>query len=172
MKWILIAVAVLVGVVGLVALIGALLPREHTASRSAVIHQPAESVWAVVRDLGGVTTWWPEIKSAERLPDQGGHEAWRQTMGNNYAMPLEVTESDPPRRLVTRIASPEGAPFGGRWVYTIVPEPGGSKVSVTEEGWIANPIFRFVANVMGLDTTLKGYLKALGKKFGEDVQIS
>lgn len=180
MKWVVIGVAVLLGLAGLVAVIGALLPRDHTASRSAVIHQPPETVWAAIRDLGGVPGWWPEIKSAERLPDQGGREVWRQTMRSNYAMPLEVAEADPPRRLVTRITAPEGAPFGGRWIYEIAPASvgggggggGGSTVTITEEGWIANPVFRFMANVMGLDTTLKSYLKALGRKFGEDVEIS
>lgn len=46
----------------------------------------------------------------------------------------------------------------------------GALVTVTERGFVRNPIFRFLARfVFGYSSTLDAYLKALGKKFGEDV---
>jgi uncharacterized protein YndB with AHSA1/START domain len=127
-------------------------------------------VWSVIRDLGGVTGWWPDIRRAERLPDTGGHEAWRHVMKQGFAMPVIVVESQAPRRLVTQIDSPPGAAFGGRWTYEIAPADSGSRVSVTEHGWIANPIFRFMSRVVfGYYGTLDRYLKNLGKRFGQDV---
>lgn len=48
--------------------------------------------------------------------------------------------------------------------------PGGTEVSVTEDGWIANKFFRVVSKVMGYYGTLDGYLKALGAKFGDQVR--
>jgi len=52
-----------------------------------------------------------------------------------------------------------------------IQEGGGTKISVTEAGWIGNPIFRFLSRfVCGYYGTLDGYLKALGKRFGEAVQ--
>jgi len=60
---------------------------------------------------------------------------------------------------VTQIESPPGAPFGGKWTYEIALVEGGSRVSVTEQGWIANPIFRFMSRVVfGYYGTLDGYL--------------
>lgn len=128
------------------------------------------TVWQVVRDVGGVTAWWPDVKQAERVSDPGGREAWHQTLKNGYPMPLVVEESQPPGRLVTRIDSPPGAPFGGSWTYEIAAVAEGSRVRITERGWIASPIFRFMARVvLGYHGTMDSYLKALGRKFGQGV---
>lgn len=171
MKWVLIVLGGVVALVILVALIGAFLPRGHVASSRIRLRQPPDSVWAVIRDLGGTSAWWGDVKQATRLPDQDGRERWRQTMGNGFAMPVEITESRPPSRLVTRIVSPPGAAFGGTWTYEIAPADGGSQVTVTEDGWVANPIFRFMSHVVfGVHGTMDGYLKALGKRFGETVE--
>lgn len=172
MKWVLIVVVGVIVLVGVVALIGALLPREHVATSTVTLRQPPDSVWKVVRDLAGVTAWWGDVKLAERASDQGGREVYRQTLKNGFAMALVVAESQPPTRLVTRIDAPAGAPFGGTWTYQIAPVDGGtaSRVSITENGWIANPIFRFMARtIFGYYGTLDSYLKALGRKFGAEV---
>ena len=169
MKWVLIALGGLVGLVALMALVGAFSPRDHRATSSVMLRQPPDSVWKVVRDLGGITAWWPEMKEAVRLPDKDGHEAWRQKV-SGFDMPLVVLESEPPRRLVTRIDSPAGAAFGGTWTYELTPDSGGTRISVTEAGWIANPIFRFMSRFLfGYYGSLDGYLKALGKRYGETV---
>ncbi|MGH7538470.1 MAG: SRPBCC family protein [Gemmatimonadales bacterium] len=170
MKWLLIVLAALVGVVALMALIGALVPRDHVAGASVTLRQPAESVWKVVRDLGGIPQWWGEVKQSERIPDGGGPERWSQAM-SGFKMALVVEVDDPPHRLVTRIDAPPDAPFGGTWTYVIAPTPGGSRLTVTERGWIGNPIFRFLSRfVFGYYGTQEGYLRALGKRFGEDVR--
>lgn len=170
MKWILIILGVLVGLVALMVLVGAFVPREHRATSSVTLRQPPDSVWRVVRDLGGVTTWWPEVKSAERQPDRDGHEVWRQKV-SGFDMPLIVMESSPPRRLVTKIDSPERSTFGGTWTYELAPDSGGTRISVTEAGWIGNPIFRFMSRFLfGYYSTLDSYLKNLGKRFGEEVR--
>ena len=170
MKWVWIVLGVLASVVAGAALIGALLPREHRASSQVTLRQSPESVWTVVRDLGRLPAFWSDLKATERLPDQNGNEAWAHTMKSGYRMPLEVMESTPPRRLVTRIASPPGAPFGGSWIYEIEAADGGSRITVTEQGWIANPVFRFVARVTGYYGTLDSYLTALGRRFGEEIR--
>ena len=182
MKWVLIVIGGLVALVALMALVGALLPREHRVTTIATLHQPPDSVWKAVRDLGGLPAWWPEITRSERLPDRDGHEVWGQKVGKaGFDMPLVVMESDPPRRLVTKIDSPPGSPFGGTWTYELTPDSGGgggggrggggTRISVTEAGWIGNPIFRFLSRfVFGYYGSLDGYLKALGKRFGETVR--
>ena len=168
MKWVVIVVGSLVGLAALAALVGALLPRQHRAKRSVVLHQPPDSVWAAIRDFAGQPSWWPEMKHAERLRDSTGREIWRQQVGG-FPMTLEVAEEQPPRRLVTRIVAPENAAFGGRWIYELEAMPGGTRLTVTEEGWIGNPMFRVMGRVMGLDATIKKYLRSLGRRFGQDV---
>lgn len=170
MKWVLIVLGGVAGLVALMMLIGAFVPREHRATSTVTLRQPPDSVWKVVRDLGGIPAWWPEIKESVRQPDRGGQEVWRQKM-SGWDVPLIVIESAPPRRLVTQIDTSAGGAFGGTWTYELIPESGGTRISVTEAGWIGNPIFRFLSRfVFGYYGSLDGYLKALGKRFGEEVR--
>jgi len=171
MKWVLIVVGAVLGLVALITLIGAFVPREHRATSTVVLHQPVDSVWKVVRDLGGVPAWWPEIKESVRLPDKDGHDVWRQKM-SGWDVPLIVIESTAPRRLLTQIDTSAGGAFGGTWTYELTPDSGaGTKISVTEAGWIGNPIFRTLSRfVFGYYGSLDGYLRALGKRFGESVE--
>ena len=171
MKWVVIVVGGALALVALITLIGAFVPREHRATSTVVLHQPADSVWKVVRDLGGIPAWWPEIKESVRLPDKDGHEVFRQKM-SGWDVPLIVIESTAPRRLVTQIDTSTGGAFGGTWTYELTPDSGaGTKISVTEAGWIGNPIFRTLSRfVFGYYGSLDGYLKALGKRFGETVE--
>lgn len=169
MKWVLIVVGSLAALVALMAIIGALLPRDHVAGASITVRQTPDSVWKVIRDLGGAPRWWAEMKSSVRSADKDGHERWEQDVGG-FKMALLVESEEPPRRLVTRIDSPPGASFGGAWTYEIAPTPEGSRVTVTERGWIANPIFRFMSRFMfGYYGSVEKYLRALGTRFGETV---
>ena len=82
---------------------------------------------------------------------------------------MVVESAEPPKRMVARIVD-QDLPFGGRWEYDIVPDgPDASRVTITERGWVSNPIFRFVSRfVMGHTATLDAYLRALGKHFGSE----
>jgi uncharacterized protein YndB with AHSA1/START domain len=162
---------VLGGLAGLVALIliwGLLMPRNHVATSAVVIGAAPESVWVVVRDLGGLPAWWPDVTRSERRADQAGREIWDQT-SSGWAMGIVVTEDDAPRRLVTTIDETPGAGFGGAWTYELIPEPPGTRVRVTERGWVANPLFRVMSALGGHHTTLDSYLTALGRRFGSTV---
>jgi len=145
MKWVLIAVGIIVALIVLVTVIGAFLPREHTASRAIVLREPPEAVWSTIRNLEGIAAWFPE----------------------GARVKVEVAEERRPAKLVTRIVPEPRAPFGGTWTYEIQSAPGGSRLTVTERGWIGVPPFRVVAHLMGLDATIKSYLTALARKFGE-----
>jgi hypothetical protein len=70
------------------------------------------------------------------------------------------------RRFRTRIAD-KNLPFGGTWTIDVAPQASGSSVTITEQGEVYNPVFRFVSRfVMGQSATVDAYLKALHKKFG------
>lgn len=169
MKWLLVIVGVLVVLLLVVVIIGYLLPREHVATSSIVIHQPPETVWMVVRDLGNAAEWWEQVTKVERVDDPEGREVWCQHLKTG-PLPLVVMQDDPPRRLVTQINVPDDAAFGGTWTYEIAPVADGSRVRITEAGFINNPFFRFMAVVFfGMHGTMDGYLTALGRRFDEDV---
>jgi uncharacterized protein YndB with AHSA1/START domain len=163
MKWLLIALAVLAGLVLLMALVGLMLPKGHVATRRATFKRPPEELWAALTDVERFPEWRPDLEKVERLSDT----RWVET-GSYGRMELERVEADPPRRLVGRIAP--GLAFGGSWTYELAREGDGTVLSITENGEVYNPIFRFLSRfVFGHTATLEQYLKALGKKFGEDV---
>ena len=171
MKWILIVAGVVAGLIALMAIIGSLMPKGHKASRSAVINTPPEVLWRTMTDCEAFPQWRDDVKTVEVLPDRGGHRVWRED-GKNGKMTLETIEASPPSRLVLRIADPD-LPFGGTWTYELQPSGGGSLVTITEDGEVYNPIFRFMGRVFFSQTaSIETYLKALGKKYGEDVQLS
>jgi uncharacterized protein YndB with AHSA1/START domain len=89
---------------------------------------------------------------------------------SGFKMALVIETEEPPRRLVTRIDSPPDGPFGGTWTYDITPVDSGTKFTVTERGWIGNPLFRFMSRfIFGYYGTQENYVRALGKRFGEEV---
>ena len=171
MKWILIAVGVIAGLIALMAVIGLLMPKGHKASRSTVINKSPEVIWQALNDCVAFPEWRSDIKSVEVLPERDGHKVWRED-GKNGKMTLETIESSPPSRLVLRIADPD-LPFGGTWTYDLRPTNTGCRITITEDGEVYNPIFRFMGRVFFSPTdSIETYLKALGKKYGEEVQLS
>ena len=170
MTWILVVMGVLAAVFAVMVVVGLFISRSHRATSAVSLRQPVDSVWKTVRDIGGGPSWWPAIKRVERLPDRGGREVWRQKM-SGFDVPIIVLESVPPRRLVTQIDPKARAAFGGTWTYELAPDGTGTFISVTEAGWISNPVFRFMSRFLfGYYGSLDGYLKALGKRFGETVE--
>jgi hypothetical protein len=169
MRWILIVAGSLIGLVVVVAAVGLALPRAHRVTSRLRLTQPPDSVWATIRDIGQVASWWPEVKKVERLEDPGGQERWRESLSGDLALVLLIAEESPPTRLRTVIED-TGAPFGGEWIYQIFPDGGGSILQVTEEGWVSNPVFRVVSRVMGHHRTMDAYLTALARRFGSSAR--
>jgi uncharacterized protein YndB with AHSA1/START domain len=165
MKGIAAGLGIIAGLVGLLFATGALLPRTHTAASRIVVPTSIEIAWDVVRNIDGLAEWWPDMEAVSRLTDSAGRERWRQTMSGDV-MTIRLSESQPPSRLVTDIVAEPGAPFGGRWVYSLRATDAGTEVTVTEEGWVSVPPFRLIAWLMGHHRTLDSYLRALGTRFG------
>jgi uncharacterized protein YndB with AHSA1/START domain len=148
---------------------GSSLPREHVATSRAVLSQPIEQVWEVVRNPAALRGTWSDLTSAERVPAASGMETWVQVV-DGFEMRLQVTNVQPPRRLVTTIVPDADSTFGGAWTYELTPVQGGTQVTITESGWIGNPFYRVLGRVFGLHRSIEGYLKALGTHFAEGVR--
>ncbi|HSR42141.1 MAG TPA: SRPBCC family protein, partial [Longimicrobiales bacterium] len=82
-------------------------------------------------------------------------------------MTIETVEAEVPTRLVTRIAD-EDLPFGGTWTYELEPTGDGrTRVTITEDGEVYNPVFRFMARfVFGHTATMDTYLDGLEARMG------
>jgi uncharacterized protein YndB with AHSA1/START domain len=165
-------VRILIGlamIVAVVFVIGLALPKNHRAESRVTLEKPPEEVWTVVRNPAALVGTWSELKSARQVPGAGSREVWEQNAGG-FTMRLIIESSMPPRRLVTKIDADEKATFGGTWTYTLTPAGNGTTLSIVEDGYVNNPLFRVMMAVMGKHRTIDGYLKALADQFDEPVK--
>ena len=169
MKWVLVGLGLIVGLILLVVVVGMLLPKAHVASRKARFNQTPETVWDAIVDFQGQTSWRTGLTTVERLPDREGNAVWRETSKRTGPLTMMIMTSDPPHRMVSQIV--DNKSFGGTWTYEIIPTDAGCELTITERGEIYNPIFRvFARYVFGYTATMKTYLNQLGTKFGEVVE--
>ncbi len=162
MKWMIYFIAGWFVIVAAIALVGALLPRDHVATRRVKLGKPAEEVFALI---SGPQDWRTDVAKWERIDE--AH--FLETAKNGGKMRMRVIESNPPLRRVTRIDD-DSLPFGGTWTWQLTPIPGGGgcEARVTENGFVGNVIFRALARfVFGHHATMETYLKNLGAKLGE-----
>ena len=172
MIWVVLAISVVLGASALVVLIGSRLPRNHLVSRKAHYNASPEDLWEVISDFGSQPGWRHDIRRVERLPDRGGRPVWQEIDKRGQALTMETEESNPPRRLVRRIAD-EHLSFGGRWIMDVGAFGEVTSLTVTEDGETYNPALRFISRfIIGQTSTIDGYLRALGKKLGADVTIT
>jgi uncharacterized protein YndB with AHSA1/START domain len=163
MKWVYIALGSIAVLIAIIAVVGSLLPRSHTASRTITLRRRPEELWRVLADYESGPSWRSDIKSVELLPAREGRPCWRE-MGGHDAITYVREEEDPPRRLVNRIAD-ENLAFGGSWTFAVDPAPEGSTLTVTENGEVYNPFFRFISSfVIGHHANIDSFLKALERR--------
>lgn len=172
MRSVIVLLGMLVVLLVVIVVVGALLPKSHSVHSMAHYEKPPDIVWATISDYKAYPQWRSDVRSVDVLPPNDGKPSWREH-GSNGDIAYEMVEARPPMRLVTRIADPK-LPFGGTWEYSLTPAPGGgSYLTITENGEVYNPVFRFVSKfVMGEHTSLNRYLRSLGRKFGENTFVS
>jgi hypothetical protein len=168
-RYAVVALAVCIGVVLCATVLGTMLPRRHVAATSVVLHRAAGEVWLAISDFEAQPAWRSDVRAVRHLPDRDGHPVWLQKTLNG-SWPLVLTEMDPPVRLVTTVAdSSQG--FGGTWTYELLPLRDGTRLTITEHGFIDSPFFRCIARfVFGLHGAQEAYLRDLGRHFGEKVK--
>jgi len=160
LTFILILVVALVLLVGVAALIGATLPREHSASKSVLLHRPRSEVYAIVRDFESAPSWRTDIQRVEMLTMPNGKVGFRE-VGDHDAVTYEVSEDIPGERLVTTITNTDLG-YSGSWTYLLTDEAGGTRLTITENGEVSNVIFRFMSRyVFGHTATIDSYLASL-----------
>ena len=166
LKVILLTGAGLISLALMVVLVGFLLPKQHVASRAISLHRKPEDVFQLISDFKAAPSWRPDVQEVELLSPADGHPRYREK-SKNATITMEVMESAPLSRMVTRIAD-KGLPFGGKWIFDISPTAEGCRLNITERGEIYNPVFRFVSRFfMGYQRTLDAYLRNVSHKFGE-----
>ena len=170
MKWVLIVVGFLAGLVALAAVIGLLLPKEHKATKTLHLKRPPAEVWAAITGYGSMAQWRTNLARVERLPDRDGKQVWKEVTKDGWELPLAEEVVEPPRRLVRRIADPS-LPFGGNWTYEIEPAADGCSITITENGEVSNPLFRLMSRLTDQSANIVQFLQSLAAKFGEPANL-
>ena len=160
MRWIVWIVAAIAVIALVVVVVGYSLPTAHTVTRTVRLALPPEVLYAVLSDVDRYPSWRPSVKSLVRAPDREGRPAWVEDTGG-MKIPMYFERMDRPSLLVARIAD-RSLPFGGTWTYRIAPAAGGSELTITEDGEVYNPIFRFMSRfVFGHYATMDEFIKQL-----------
>jgi hypothetical protein len=161
MKTLLLVAAGLIGLVLLVivicVLIGYRLPVTHVATRSIHVPQRADSVYALIRDFESYPAWRSGVTNVEILGDADGHLQYREK-SKQGTITYDLIEDAPPQRMVSRIAD-RNLGYGGSWTYTLAETADGTTLTITENGEVTNPFFRFMSRyVFGHTATIERYL--------------
>lgn len=158
-----ITVASLLGLVALMALIGLMLPNGHQARRTAAIAASPDQVYALISDVSHYAEWRSDVTNVDILPDDGAGLRFREH-GSNGPIVFRIEQADPPRTLRVRIDDP-GQPFGGTWTYALTAEGAGTSLTITEDGEVYNPVFRFLSRfVFSQTATMDACLEALQRR--------
>ncbi|MFN2315233.1 MAG: hypothetical protein ABR602_01035, partial [Gemmatimonadales bacterium] len=102
LRFLLLIVAFILVIVGVTFAYGNSLPREHVVTSRIELNQPIDQVWTVVRNPAALRGTWSDLTSAERVTDASGRETWVQVV-DGFEMRLQITEAQPPRRMVTTV---------------------------------------------------------------------
>jgi uncharacterized protein YndB with AHSA1/START domain len=169
MWWIGIPLGGLAGLVVVLIVIGSLLPRDHVAALSIELRAGPERVWSLVADLGGTARWRPDVTRVESQSGPSGTLRYVEH-SRHGATPFELVSQEPPRRQVVRVVD-DGLPFGGTWTWDLVSAGAGTRLTITEAGFIRNPVFRVMSRLFFPPTaTMNGYLRALARELGESAE--
>jgi hypothetical protein len=163
---------VIVAVIGLavllISLIGWRLPRQHSVTRSILLHKTPDTIYAVTRDFAATPKWRADVREVTVTTASDGKVHFRED-GKNGTVNYELAEDVPGQRMVTRITD-TNLGYSGKWTYVFAPEGESTRISITEDGDVSNVIFRFLSRyAFGHTATIDSYLKSLGQHFGETV---
>lgn len=169
MYWILFVMATLVSVVIAMVVGGLATPRRHTASRTILLPKtPAAKVWETVRNVSAYPDWRDDIQSIEFASDSS-ELAWTE-YSRQGAVSYRATVDEPPSRF-TALITDDDLPYSGEWQYSLSSVGEGTRVVITEQGEVGNPIFRFFgAHILGYTRTIDAYLRDLAVQLNEQAR--
>lgn len=140
-------------------IVGSTLPQEHTAIATQTFNSSREEVWTVLTDFNSWPSWRSNLKEI-----RDGSNSFSEVSTDDEIIEYRIDDFTPPERLITRIITPD-LPFGGTWTYELTAMEGGCSLTITENGEVYSPMFRFLSKyAFGHTTTMDQYLQDLKKK--------
>jgi uncharacterized protein YndB with AHSA1/START domain len=167
-KWPWIVGGVVVGIPVALALVGSLVPRNHVARVRIALKSSPERVWGLITDFAGTPRWRKDVSKIELTSSSSPVRFVEHSKQGK--VPFEVVSQEAPRRQVVRVVD-DDQPFGGTWTWELAPDGSGTRLMITEAGFVKNPIFRAVGLVFfSPSATMEAYLRGLARELGETAE--
>lgn len=168
MYWILLVMGLIVSIVAAVLVGGFFTPRKHVAARYIDLKAAPDVVWKLVRTVTEYPNWREDIRKVEMIAGNDSRPSWTE-FGLSKSTSYRAEVDDAPSRLTTRILD-EDLGYSGEWRFVISPIAGGTRLTITEDGEVNNPVFRFFGNFIGYTRTIDKYLNDLAAELREDAK--
>ncbi len=167
-RWLLLGAGAPVAIALLVLGIGLVLPSDHVARMSVDLRATPDRVWELVSDVAGTARWRPEVEAVDIVETAEDGRVVRFVERSSYGdTPFAVVSRTAPSRQVARVED-EGLPFGGTWTWELASAGSGTRLTITEDGFVRSPFFRVMSRLFFPPTaTMDGYLRALSTELGE-----
>lgn len=170
LRWIGTVLGLIVFIVLVLIGVGTSLSVHHRSTCSVDIAKPVDQVWETVYDVQ--SSAWRSTVAHVDFPKPGAAvgDSWIEVDRNGNSVEYQRVSAERDRRLVVRVVGQSA--FGGQWTYQFSPQSHGTRVSITEDGEIYNPIFRLMSRfVLGYSATMRTYLTDLVKHFGQSTPV-
>ena len=155
MKIALIILIIVITLIVVMVLIGKMLPVKHIASQSMSFQSSCDEVWKVVSNVNEWKSWRSDLKEITITGD-----STVKADDVEYA----ISNAVPGVSFTTTIITKD-LPYGGAWNYVFEKDGSGCKLTITENGEVYNPLFRFLSKfAFGHEGTLKKYMETLAKR--------
>jgi hypothetical protein len=131
-------VLVILGLLAVAAVVGASLPVKTTFTRGYIVKAAPEQVWQALSER---PDWRSGFCGYEELAPKGGRSRW--LVYHEWFKPgtVEAVEWDPPSKLALKPADRRRYDVSS-CTYTIEPVDGGSRLTITDDAELHNPIDR------------------------------
>ncbi len=130
--------------VGSLAAVGASRPRDHEVSRTVVLPMPPAELFPILEDVEAFPCWRSNVDRIEVL---GATPLRFVEHGDGEAITYAVEERVAGERLVVRIDD-DALPWGGGWTYELVPNQGGTTLTITERGFVDGVVLRGLVTLL------------------------
>lgn len=157
MKLLVILILFVTGLVAILLVVGLLLPPTREGQAQIAIAASPEHVMGVITDVARQPNWRDGIASV-----QVGDHGWVETTTGGEVITFAWSVREP---LKLSLTFHSDAGYRGTWQADLVPEEGGTRVTVAEQATIDNVVKRLVSRlVFDPEAFAKRYLEALKAK--------
>lgn len=152
-----------VAIIAIVLIIGLLLPKERTFTKTAVLNSHVTKVFNLVTDFKNQTTWRSDVKEIIVIDEN----TWTEVPQKGAAITFKVRQKVENEIFEIEITEPKN--FNGYWVGTFKQtHENQTAIEFKEVVTVSNPFFRIISYLfVDLDKTMGLYLQNLKQALGE-----